>query len=62
MFGSLGFEDFTAQVSLRDPENPEKYIGSDESWEKAEQAIINAAKDKGLNYIVETGEAAFLWP
>ncbi|MBL86781.1 MAG: threonine--tRNA ligase [Winogradskyella sp.] len=62
VFGSLGFENFTAQVSLRDPQNPEKYIGSDENWEKAEQAILNAAKDKGLNYVVETGEAAFYGP
>ncbi|GGW70809.1 Ser-tRNA(Thr) hydrolase /threonyl-tRNA synthetase [Winogradskyella epiphytica] len=62
VFGSLGFEDFTAQVSLRDPENPDKYIGSDENWEKAEQAILNAAIDKGLNYVVETGEAAFYGP
>ncbi len=62
VFGSLGFENFTAQVSLRDPDNPEKYIGSDENWEKAEQAILNAAKDKGLNYVVETGEAAFYGP
>ncbi len=62
VFGSLGFEDFTAQVSLRDPETPDKYIGSLENWEKAEQAIMNAAKDKGLNYTVETGEAAFYGP
>ncbi|WP_250432695.1 threonine--tRNA ligase [Hanstruepera flava] len=62
VFGSLGFENFTAQVSLRDPENPDKYIGSDENWEKAEAAILNAAKDKGLNYVVETGEAAFYGP
>ncbi|WP_138434732.1 threonine--tRNA ligase [Winogradskyella algicola] len=62
VFGSLGFENFTAQVSLRDPEKPEKYIGSEENWEKAEQAILNAAKDKGLNYVVETGEAAFYGP
>ena len=62
VFGSLGFENFTAQVSLRDPENPDKYIGSDENWEKAEKAILNAAKDKGLNYVVETGEAAFYGP
>jgi threonyl-tRNA synthetase len=62
VFGSLGFENFTAQVSLRDPENPEKYIGSDENWEKAESAILNAAIDKGLNYVVETGEAAFYGP
>jgi threonyl-tRNA synthetase len=58
----LGFENFTAQVSLRDPENKEKYIGSDENWDKAENAIINAAKEKGLNYVVETGEAAFYGP
>ncbi len=62
VFSSLGFQDFTAQVSLRDPENPDKYIGSDESWDKAEQAILNAAEDKGLNYVVETGEAAFYGP
>ncbi|NRR93430.1 threonine--tRNA ligase [Winogradskyella undariae] len=62
VFGSLGFEDFTAQVSLRDPENPDKYIGSDENWEKAEKAILNAAIDKKLNYVVETGEAAFYGP
>ncbi|RNL91069.1 threonine--tRNA ligase [Sinomicrobium pectinilyticum] len=62
VFGSLGFENFTAQVSLRDPENPEKYIGSDENWEKAENAILNAAKEKGLNYVIETGEAAFYGP
>ncbi|MGZ0014577.1 threonine--tRNA ligase [Yeosuana sp. AK3] len=62
VFGSLGFENFTAQVSLRDPENPDKYIGSIENWDKAEQAIINAAKDKGLNFVIETGEAAFYGP
>ncbi|GAB2778211.1 threonine--tRNA ligase [Salinimicrobium soli] len=62
VFNSLGFENFTAQVSLRDPENKTKYIGSDENWEKAENAIINAAKEKGLNYVVETGEAAFYGP
>ena len=62
VFGSLGFENFTAQVSLRDPEKPEKYIGSDENWEKAETAILNATKEKGLNYVVETGEAAFYGP
>ena len=62
VFGSLGFENFTAQVSLRDPEKPEKYIGSKENWEKAEQAILNAAQEKGLNYVVETGEAAFYGP
>ena len=62
VFGSLGFENFTAQVSLRDPENPDKYIGSLENWEKAEQAIINAATDKGLDFVIETGEAAFYGP
>lgn len=62
VFGSLGFENFTAQVSLRDLENKEKYIGADENWEKAENAIINAAKEKNLNYVVETGEAAFYGP
>ncbi len=62
VFGSLGFENFTAQVSLRDPDKPEKYIGSDENWEKAEAAILNAAKDKNLNFVVETGEAAFYGP
>ncbi|WP_299399717.1 threonine--tRNA ligase [uncultured Gelidibacter sp.] len=62
VFGSLGFENFTAQVSLRDPNTPEKYIGSDENWAKAEAAILNAAIDKGLNYVVETGEAAFYGP
>jgi len=62
VFGSLGFENFTAQVSVRDLNNPEKYIGDVENWEKAENAIINAAKDKGLNYVIETGEAAFYGP
>ena len=62
VFSSLGFENFTAQVSLRDPENKEKYIGEEENWVKAENAIINAAKEKGLNYVIETGEAAFYGP
>lgn len=62
VFGSLGFDNFTAQVSVRDLDKPEKYIGSVENWEKAENAIINAAKDKGLNYVVESGEAAFYGP
>ncbi|WP_373059145.1 threonine--tRNA ligase [Zunongwangia sp. H14] len=62
VFASLGFENFTAQVSLRDPENKEKYIGSDEVWDKAENAIITAAQEKGLNYVIETGEAAFYGP
>jgi threonyl-tRNA synthetase len=62
VFKSLGFEDFVTQVSLRDPENKEKYIGSDENWEKAENAIINAAQKKGLTTVVEYGEAAFYGP
>lgn len=62
VLGSLGFEDFTAQVSVRDLDTPEKYIGSVENWEKAEQAIINAAKEKGLDYVIESGEAAFYGP
>lgn len=62
VFGSLGFDNFTAQVSVRDPENPDKYIGDSENWEKAEQAIINAATDKGLDFVIETGEAAFYGP
>ena len=62
VFQALGFNDFTAQVSLRDKENHEKYIGSDENWDKAEQAIINAANEKGLNTVVEYGEAAFYGP
>ncbi|HZH68922.1 MAG TPA: threonine--tRNA ligase [Flavobacteriaceae bacterium] len=62
VFGSLGFENFTAQVSIRDKENKEKYIGSDENWEKAEQAIINAATEKKLNFVIEKGEAAFYGP
>ena len=62
VFGSLGFSNFKAQVSIRDPKTPEKYIGSVENWEKAERAILNAAKDKGLDYVVEEGEAAFYGP
>ncbi len=62
VFGSLGFDNFTAQVSVRDLDKPEKYIGNVENWEKAENAIINAAKEKGLDYVVESGEAAFYGP
>ena len=62
VFGSLGFENFTAQVSVRDLDNPDKYIGDVANWEKAEKAIISAAKDKGLDYIIESGEAAFYGP
>ncbi|AZQ58614.1 threonine--tRNA ligase [Maribacter sp. MJ134] len=62
VLGSLGFDNFTAQVSIRDPKNPDKYIGTVENWEKAENAIINAAKEKGLDYVIEEGEAAFYGP
>lgn len=62
VLNSLGFEDFTAQVSVRDPEKPEKYLGSVENWEKAENAIINAAREKGLDFKIESGEAAFYGP
>jgi threonyl-tRNA synthetase len=62
VFSSLGFDDFTAQVSLRDPEKKDKYIGSDDVWEKAESAILSAAEEKGLNYVIEKGEAAFYGP
>jgi threonyl-tRNA synthetase len=62
VFGSLGFENFTTQVSIRDAENPDKYIGDVKGWEKAEQAIINAVTDKGLNFVIEEGEAAFYGP
>ena len=62
VFNSLGFEDFTAQVSVRDPNSPDKYIGKVEDWDKAEQAIMNATQKKGLNYVIEKGEAAFYGP
>ena len=62
VFGSLGFEDFTAQVSIRDKNNPDKYIGDLKTWEIAENAIISAASDKGLNYKIVEGEAAFYGP
>ncbi len=62
VFKALGFEDFTAQISLRDPENKTKYIGEDEAWDKAEQQIKEAAEEKGLNTIIEYGEAAFYGP
>ncbi len=58
----LGFDSFTAQISLRDPENKQKYIGSDEVWEKAESAIIEATKEAGLETVTELGEAAFYGP
>jgi threonyl-tRNA synthetase len=62
VFGALGFENYTAQISLRDPENKSKYIGSDENWQLAEQSIIEAAAEKGLQTVVELGEAAFYGP
>jgi len=62
VFGALGFNDYTAQVSLRDPENRTKYIGTDENWALAESAIIEAAEEKGLPTVVEYGEAAFYGP
>ncbi|MEN9640271.1 MAG: hypothetical protein RLZZ262_2140, partial [Bacteroidota bacterium] len=62
IFKTLNFPDFLAQVSLRDPNNPEKYIGSNENWEKAEKAIKEVADEKGLNTVVELGEAAFYGP
>ena len=62
VFSSLGFEEFIAQVSLRDKEDREKYIGTEENWEKAEQAIIDAADERGLPYVIEYNEAAFYGP
>jgi threonyl-tRNA synthetase len=62
IFKILNFNDFTAQVSLRDPENKQKYIGSDENWERAERDIIEAASEKNLVTTVVTGEAAFYGP
>ncbi|PSL07672.1 threonine--tRNA ligase [Cecembia rubra] len=62
VFKALGFEDFTAQISLRDPEKREKYIGTDEAWNKAESAIIEAAAERGLQTVTELGEAAFYGP
>jgi threonyl-tRNA synthetase len=62
VFKALGFEDYVAQISLRDPENKTKYIGSDENWKLAEDAIIEAAAEKGLKTVVELGEAAFYGP
>tara|TARA_B100001758_G_C18408424_1_gene613865 strand:+ start:167 stop:2116 length:1950 start_codon:yes stop_codon:yes gene_type:complete len=62
VFNSLGFNDFIAQVSLRDKNNPDKYIGSPQNWDLAETAIINSAKQKNLKYIIEYGEAAFYGP
>ncbi len=62
VFKTLKMTDYMAQISLRDPKNTEKYIGSDENWNKAEQAIIDAAAKKGLKTVVELGEAAFYGP
>ena len=62
IFKALDFKDYIAQISLRDPNNTEKYIGSDENWEKAENAIVEACAEKGLNTTTETGEAAFYGP
>ena len=62
IFKTLDFKDFTVQISLRDPNNHEKYIGTDENWERAESAIIEATKERGLETTVELGEAAFYGP
>ena len=62
VFKSLGFENFQAQVSIRDPKKSKKYIGAPENWKKAEEAIINAAREKNLDFIIEEGEAAFYGP
>lgn len=62
VFKTFQFKDFVAQVSLRDKENRTKYIGTDENWEKAERAIIESSAEKGLNTVVEYGEAAFYGP
>jgi len=62
IFKTLSFQDYTVQVSLRDPNNPEKYIGSDENWKKAEDAILETVKDSGIEYVIEEGEAAFYGP
>ena len=62
IFRTLKFEDFIVQVSLRDPENPDKYIGADENWNNAEKAIQEVADEKGLKTVVELGEAAFYGP
>ncbi len=62
VFKTLNFSEYIAQVSLRDPNNKEKYIGTDENWAKAESAIIEAAEEKGLKTVVELGEAAFYGP
>jgi threonyl-tRNA synthetase len=62
VFKKMGFDNFTAQISLRDPNNPSKYIGSDENWNAAESAIIEATQEVGLETVTELGEAAFYGP
>lgn len=62
VFNALDFKDYTAQISLRDPNNKTKYIGTDDNWRLAEQAIIESAYEKGLKTVIETGEAAFYGP
>ncbi|MBJ59444.1 MAG: threonine--tRNA ligase [Flavobacteriales bacterium] len=62
IFKTLSFEQFTAQISLRDVDKPEKYIGSTENWEKAEKAILEATEEKGIDTVIEYGEAAFYGP
>ena len=62
VLNTLGFEDFTAQISLRDPNDPDKYIGSDENWERAEREIREAVEESGLKYVALEGEAAFYGP
>jgi threonyl-tRNA synthetase len=62
IFGALDFKDFITQISVRDPNNPNKYIGTDENWQKAESAIIEVAQESGLEYVVVEGEAAFYGP
>jgi threonyl-tRNA synthetase len=62
IFKTLDFDEFVTQISLRDKENTEKYIGTDENWDKAEQAIIEVSEEKGLNTVIEYGEAAFYGP
>jgi len=62
IFKALDFKEFIVQISLRDPENKEKYIGTDENWEKAERAIMEVAEERGLNTVIEIGEAAFYGP
>jgi threonyl-tRNA synthetase len=62
IFRALEFKNFITQISIRDPKNPEKYIGSEENWQRAEQSIIEVAQETGLDYIIEEGEAAFYGP